>query len=48
VPLANKKHEGNDLAASATSVRRKSKSWLPLGATGSGALVRNPDLADRE
>jgi len=48
VLLANRKHGGNDLAASATRVRRKSQLWLLPGTTGIGEPMRSPELADRE
>lgn len=48
MPLANSKGGGSDQAASATSMRRGSYSWLPPGATGVGAPVGSPNLADRE
>jgi hypothetical protein len=48
VTVANRKHGGNNPAASAASMRRKSWLWLPLGAAGVGALVGSPDLANRE
>jgi len=47
VLLANRKWEGNDLAASATSMREH-WSWLPPGTTGIRVLVGSPDLANRE
>jgi hypothetical protein len=48
VLLADKKCVGSDSTASATSVKRESLSWLPLGTTGIRVPVGSPDIADRE
>jgi hypothetical protein len=48
VPLANRKSEGCDPAASATSMRKVSLSWLPLSTTDIRVLVESPDLGGKE
>jgi hypothetical protein len=45
---ASRKQEGSDLAAGATSMRRKCYWLLPWGVTHIKALVGNPHLTDRE
>jgi hypothetical protein len=48
VTLAYRKSGGSDPAASATSVRRESWSWLIKSTTCVRVPVGNPDLGDAE